>query len=71
LLAPFVLDGPINAECFFAYVEQILAPASREGDTVIVDHLSSQKTTSQRASPQAPARAFCSCRPTAPTSIQS
>src|ERR1700740_3161909 len=25
LMAPFVLDGPINAECFLAYVEQILA----------------------------------------------
>jgi hypothetical protein len=33
LIAPFVLDGPINAECFFAYVEQILVPVLREGDT--------------------------------------
>src|ERR1700749_1486375 len=40
LIAPFVLDGPINAECFFAYVEQILVPALREGDTVILDNLS-------------------------------
>ncbi|WP_122405207.1 IS630 family transposase [Bradyrhizobium vignae] len=43
LIAPFVLDGPINAECFFAYVEQILVPALREGDTVILDNLSSHK----------------------------
>jgi hypothetical protein len=35
LIAPFVLDGPINAECFLAYVEQILAPVLRQGDTVI------------------------------------
>ena len=43
LVAPFVLDGPINAEYFLAYVEQILAPVLREGDTVILDNLSSQK----------------------------
>lgn len=43
MIAPFVLDGPINAECFVAYVEQILVPALREGDTVILDNLSSHK----------------------------
>ena len=43
LIAPFVLNGPINAECFFAYVEQILVPVLREGDTVILDNLSSHK----------------------------
>ena len=43
LIAPLVLDGPINAECFLAYVEQILAPVLREGDTVILDNLSSHK----------------------------
>ena len=41
-MAPFVLDGPINAECFLAYVEQILVPV-RQGDTVILDNLSSHK----------------------------
>jgi transposase len=44
LIAPFVLDGPINAEAFFAYVEQILVPALREGDVVILDNLSSYKS---------------------------
>jgi transposase len=44
LIAPFVLDGPINAECFFAYVEQILVPVLRQGDTVILDNLSSHKS---------------------------
>jgi transposase len=43
LIAPFVLDGPINAECFLAYVEQILLPVLHEGDTVILDNLSSHK----------------------------
>jgi transposase len=44
LIAPFVLDGPINAECFFAYVEQILVPTLQQGDTVILDNLSSHKS---------------------------
>lgn len=43
LIAPFVLDGPINADCFLAYVEQILISALREGDIVILDNLSSHK----------------------------
>ena len=43
LIAPFVLDGPINAECFLAYVEQVLAPELRKGDVVILDNLSSHK----------------------------
>ena len=43
LIAPFVLDGPINAQCFLAYVEQILLPVLRAGDTVILDNLSSHK----------------------------
>ena len=44
LIAPFVLDGPINAECFLAYVGQILLPVLRAGDTVILDNLSSHKS---------------------------
>ena len=44
LIAPLVLDGPINAECFLAYVEQILVPVLRPGDTVILDNLSSHKS---------------------------
>lgn len=43
LIAPFVLDGPINAEWFCAYVKQTLLPLLREGDAVILDNLSSHK----------------------------
>lgn len=43
LIAPFVLDGPMNGECFFTYVEQVLVPDLREGDVVILDNLSSHK----------------------------
>jgi transposase len=37
LIAPCVFDGPINGECFRAYVEQQLVPVLRPGDIVIMD----------------------------------
>jgi transposase len=43
ILAPMVLDGPINHEIFLAYVEQFLAPALKHGDIVVMDNLPSHK----------------------------
>lgn len=43
LLAPLVLDGPINGDAFVAWVEQFLVPQLREGDIVVMDNLSSHK----------------------------
>ena len=43
LVAPCVFDGPINALCFRAYVEQLLVPALRPGDIVVMDNLGSHK----------------------------
>ena len=43
MIAPCVLSGPINRDAFEAYVEQILVPYLRPGDTVIMDKLSSHK----------------------------
>ena len=43
LVAPCVLDGPINRDAFEAYVEQVLLPALRPGDIAIMDNLSSHK----------------------------
>jgi transposase len=43
LVAPCVLDGPINRAAFEAYVEQVLVPTLRRGDIVIMDNLSSHK----------------------------
>jgi transposase len=42
--APFVLDGPINGECFLAYVKEVLAPTLSEGDIVLIDNLGSHKS---------------------------
>ena len=43
MIAPFVLNGPINRVAFEAYVEQVLVPELRPGDIVIMDNLSSHK----------------------------
>jgi transposase len=48
MVAPMVLDGPINGEWFEAYVRQVLAPELRPGDIVTMDNLSSQKRGSVR-----------------------
>jgi transposase len=39
LVAPWVLDGPINRAAFDAWVETQLAPTLRRGDVVILDNL--------------------------------
>jgi transposase len=43
MIAPFVLDGPINRSAFETYVERVLAPELRQGDIVVMDNLSSHK----------------------------
>ena len=41
--APWLLDGPINAEAFKTYVEKVLTPTLRPDDLVIMDNLGSHK----------------------------
>ena len=48
LTAPMVLDGPMNRAAFQAYIEQILVPTLRRGDTVIMDNLPAHKGTDVR-----------------------
>ena len=48
MVAPMVLDGPINGESFQAYVEQFLAPTLKRGDVVVMDNLGSHKTPAIR-----------------------
>ena len=43
MAAPMILDGPITAEWFLAYVEQVLVPTLRPGDIVILDNLAAHK----------------------------
>ena len=48
LVAPFVLDGPMNGEAFLAYVEKVLAPSLSVGDLVVIDNLSAHKVEGVR-----------------------
>lgn len=48
VIAPLVLDGPIDGEHFRAYVEQFLAPALRPGQIVLMDNLPSHKVAGVR-----------------------
>ena len=43
IVAPFVLDGPINRNAFEVYVEKVLVPELKSGDIVVMDNLSSHK----------------------------
>lgn len=43
--AAMVLDGPLDAISFVGFCERFLAPTLRPGDIVVLDNLSSHKTT--------------------------
>jgi transposase len=43
IVAPCVIDGPINGALFLAWVEQFLIPTLRPGDIVVLDNLGSHK----------------------------
>jgi transposase len=43
MIAPWVLDGPINRNAFETYVEKVLVPELPRGTVVIMDNLSSHK----------------------------
>ena len=42
-VAPWELDGPMNADAFLTYVNPVLLPDSSRGDVVVMDNLSSHK----------------------------
>ncbi len=48
ITAPCVIDGPINGDCFLAYVEQCLIPTLAPGDIVVMDNLGSHKRQAVR-----------------------
>jgi transposase len=53
MVAPMVLDGPINGVWFQACIEQVLVPELRPGDIVIMDNLGSHKGAGVRAAIEA------------------
>jgi len=48
MVAPALFDGPINAELFLAYVEQILVPTLQPDDVQVMDNLASHKKPAVR-----------------------
>ena len=48
IAAPCVFDGPINGQCFRAYVAQQLVPVLEPGDIVVMDNLGSHKSAAIR-----------------------
>jgi DDE superfamily endonuclease len=71
LVAPLVLDGPINVQSFEAYVEQFLAPTLSPCDIVVMDNLSSHKGPKVRALIEAAGATLRYLPPIVPTSIRS
>jgi transposase len=53
MVAPMVLDGPINGFLFQDYVEQVLVPELRPGDIVVMDNLGSHKGAGVKAAIEA------------------
>jgi transposase len=47
-VAPMLLDGPMDGECFLAWVEQMLVPTLRAGDIVVMDNLPAHKVAGVR-----------------------
>jgi transposase len=43
ITAPFLVDGPVDAEVFLVYLEQVLLPCLQPGDTLILDNLATHK----------------------------
>jgi transposase len=48
LTAPTLFDGPMDGECFLAYVDQMLGPTLQAGDIVVMDNLASHKVEGVR-----------------------
>jgi transposase len=53
MVAPMVLDGPINGAAFQAYVDQVLVPELRPGDVVVMDNLGSHEGVGIRRATEA------------------
>jgi len=66
LVAPLVLDGPIDGESFLAYVEQFLAPTLTQGQLVIMDNLASHKVAGVREAIEATGASVCYLPPYSP-----
>jgi putative transposase len=49
IVAPWIVDGPINGASFRIYVERVLVPTLAPGDIGVMDNLGSHKSPAIRA----------------------
>jgi len=66
LIAPMVLDGPMNGLAFLAYVEQVLAPILKPGMVVVMDNLPAHRVAGVRAAIEATGAQLCLLPPYSP-----
>jgi hypothetical protein len=67
IAAPCLLDGPIDAESFLAWVAQLLVPTLRPGDIVVMDTSAVTRTRRSGAPSVRPVPSCSICRNTALT----
>ena len=48
MTAPMVLDGAMHGAAFLAYVDQVLVPALKPGDIVVMDNLPAHRSAAVR-----------------------
>jgi transposase len=48
LVAPWLLDGPMDGEAFLVYIRRVLAPEIKPGDIVVMDNLPAHKVAGVR-----------------------
>ncbi len=65
MIAPWVLDGPMNGDAFTTYVTRVLVPELLPGNVVIMDNLSSHKAPAVRAAIEAAGAQLLLLPPTA------
>lgn len=66
IIAPMIVDGPLTASLFTAYIEPTLVPESRPGDLLILDNLSVHKTAGVQAALRAGGIAYLYLPPYSP-----
>ncbi len=66
IIAPFVINGPIDGVSFLDYVVKVLVPELRPGDIVVLDNLSSHKSEAVKAAIEAVSATFVFLPPYSP-----
>ena len=66
MIATMTIEEATDADIFLAFVEQVLCPALKPGDLVVMDNLSSHKVPAVRDGSKRLERSCSICRPILP-----